>query len=234
MELTLPNTYTSKDLAGVDGFLETETGRQKSEKWSKAETLTDYISKGGYALSGFVFLIFWIVDGFGSGLILGIIFLVIALIVRWIFRKIENTARNGYFNSRWDYTEAMADKISSVINSSYYRLYDGTIFFFSDEVCGLANVETGNLDVVTTDDIKKVDLREVNLGSQTTQESAHSGHYSSFTDSYKGKTTTTSTTTNYFAWRLDVYTRYNALSNFTIDFGEDEEWAKKAFGLLQK
>lgn len=174
-----------------------------------------------------------------NGIIYGLIFFAAGYILHQIIKSIFlKPAVKNFFNKRWNYTLQVANEISNNTGSYYYAFHNGYVFFFSDESRIYLNIDNGDWINIVKQDIKKVNLEHVFLGSSTVSQSNTSGSAFALTNSfvtYSGSTTTTSHTTSKYEWRLDVLSGFSAFPNLTVVFPDDkegEEYAKKACALL--
>ncbi|MAT59248.1 MAG: hypothetical protein CMF23_14850 [Ignavibacteriae bacterium] len=234
--LQFPQVYQSEELASIPGFLNTEKGKAKLSQLEKAKNTTTWVSRIGLGILALLVLITWIDQGFFSALIFGVILFLIYGAVYWVFEKIEKGVEKSYYNTRWDHAVQLGEKLYPVLGSYYYVTIYGEVFLYNDNACAIVDVDNGSVQTFSVNDLKDVQIKEVNLGSETTTETKHKGNVYSgmFSDKYRGTSSTKSSTVNFFAWRLEAYTRVPAYPSFTIDFGEDSEAAKQAYGLLKQ
>lgn len=235
-DLQFPQVYQSEELAAVPGFLNTEKGKSKLSQLEKAQNTTTWVSRIGLGILALLVLITWIDQGFFSALIFGVILFLIYGAIYWVFEKIEKGVEKSYYNAKWDHGVELGEKLYPVLNSYYYCTYNGEVFLYNDKACAIVDVDTGTVNTFGVNDLKDVQIKEVNLGSETTTETKHKGNVYSgtFSNKYRGTSSTTSSTVNYFSWRLEAYTRVPEFPSFTIDFNEDSEAAKQAYGLLKQ
>ena len=235
-EVQFPMTYQSEELAAIPGFLSTVKGKGKLSQLEKAQNTSTWVSRIGLGIIALLTIIVWIDQGFFSALIMGVILFLIYGGVYWIFEKIEKGVEKSYYNAKWEHAIELGEKLYPVLGSYYFCTYNGEVFLYNDNACALVDVDSGSVSTFSVNDLKDVQLKEVNLGSETTTETSHKGNVYSgvFSDKYRGSSSSKTTTVNYFAWRLDVFTRVPQFPSFTIDFNEDAEAAKQAYGLLKQ
>jgi len=222
------------------GFLQTEDGRILTESCDFTAKRKKLVSRIVLAIAVGIFVLMYLFAtprSMFNSIAYGIIFYLLGSIVTFIFGKIEKSAVNKYFDGRWEYGIKIAEAVSITYGMNYYSFYNGEVFLYSPEMCMLIWVEDGKAIVYKKENIKETNLEHVHLGSSSTSTSKHSGSSYAWTNSYatyKGKTSTTTSTVDHYEWRLDVFSNIMEYPKITLTFSESEEdAAKKIYAILK-
>lgn len=233
----LTNSTNVSNYSEFKGFLSTEDGRILTESCDLTAKRRKLVSRIVMYTAFAIALAMYFASGLFNGICYGIIFYLLGSVVTFVFGRISNSARNKYFDERWNYGLKMAEAVAGAFGMNYYSFYNGEVFLYSPEMCMLNWVEDGKTIVYRRDNIKEVTLEHVHLGSTSTSTSKHSGSAYAWTNSYatyKGKTSTTTSTVNQYEWRLDVFSNVMEYPKITLVFNENEENAAKQIYAIVK
>ena len=236
----IENSTNVSNISGFSGFSETEEGRILAESCNYTAKRKKAVSRIVLAVAvGVAFLMYLFAkpQSLFNSIFYGIIFYLLGSIITFVFGKIDKSANKKYFNARWDYGIKVAEAISSSLKTNYYSFYNGEIFLYSNELCCLIFIESGQVIIYKRNNIKEVNLEHVHLGSTSTSTSKHSGSSYAWTNSYathKGKTNTTTSTVDHYEWRLDVFSNVVEFPKITLTFSDGEENAAKQIYALLK
>jgi hypothetical protein len=234
MDLAVSKIVKSEQIGALPGFMETTQGQYKWNNYEKTKKIINWVNIGIIGFLGLIILTVFFDQGFFGALITGIILFLIYGAIYWVLEKVEKGVEKSYYNERWDYSLQLGEKLSSITESRAFCTIFGEIFLYSNRGCALVDVEYGTVKAVAMEDIKEVTLRHVHLGSESKTDTKHRGYVSSFTNTYKGTSSSTTSSVDYYAWRLEIYTRVPDPTNINIDYGDDENTAKDAYAVLKK
>ncbi len=242
-EIAIPSESCITNLEQItplQSFQTSEVGKNATQLWNEREKTSGLIFKIIIGIGAAIGIIAWISEGsIIEGALSGLLIFGMGYIVYWIYKKFFlNSAIDGYFDKRWNWSIDTAKQVSLWLNSYYYAFYNGYILFYSDKGCAYVNIENGEWIGIDKKDIKRVNLEHVHLGSTTVSESHTTGGATAWSSSYASintRTSTTHSTTTHYEWRLDIMSGFFNYPNLTVVFADDkeaEDYAKKACALL--
>jgi hypothetical protein len=231
------NSTSVSNFSGFTGFLETEDGRILTESCEMTANRRKLVSRIVKLASLGVAVAMYFAAGLFNAICYGLIFFLLGSIVTFVFGRIAGSARNKYFDARWNHGLKIAEAVGGAMGMNYYSFYNGELFLYSSEMCMLIWVEDGKTITYNRNNIKEVTLEHVHLGSTSTSTSSHSGSSYAWTNNYatyKGKTNTTTSTVDQYEWRLDVFSNFMEYPKISLVFDEKEENAAKQIYAIVK
>lgn len=245
---TFPSSFNFEVVNGAIAFQKTPgyAGLLADiESKRKTNNIVKWVARGGAAL---IFVIFMLAGSFFTGLFYGLIAFAVISIGTWITGKMVTAAELHYFNEKWDHGELISNKLQSLLRVKAYHFAEGTILFYSNDLCVYVDVETGNGVGLLKENIKEALLEHVHLGSTTTGTSTSktkgtvseslfsTNSYRNFNTSSKTTTTSVAHTKDHYEWRLDIFSNFIDMPKLSFVFPDDadgEANVKTIYALLK-
>lgn len=241
--IVFPNWQNIRDTFKITPFQETEKGEKLINQWDKNVKISQWIKKIGFIIIPVIFILVLIENGtdhwFSAIIASGLFFLPIYIVYKIYQKTIVKITQDRYYKGRDAFTVQLADTLLTFFGGSRYIFNNAHCFVFNSDMCIYVNANEGSWVGFHQQNIKDVELERVNLGSTTISNTQSSGSAYAWTNNfatYSGSSTTVSTTTNHFEFRLDIYTFYTDYPHITVVFPDNsdgEQYAKKAKALLK-
>jgi hypothetical protein len=243
VQFSLPNWQNIKESFNLTPFQETRKGQTLINQWLNNVKISKWIKYIGYGISGFIAIIYFFdKPGFWQILWSAVAFAIAMLPFYFVYKIYQKSVvaitQSRYYKGRDGYNTKVTDALRNYFNAYSYEFGNATCFIFNENFCMFVNTNEGGWIGYHANNIKSVDLTQVNIGSTTLTETSHSGTAIAWTNSfatYQGSSSSTSHTTNHFEYKLDVYSDFVDMPNITVVFPDNadgQEYAKKAKALL--
>ena len=238
----LPNIVNISDVSPFTGFQETNDHNKFKSVWDDAQKRHTLVKRVVLIITIIFFVIVFIENYKGlfsatlNAAIPSAILYGLLSIVSYFFGQRVEKAEKNYNEKFWNFSLQVAGSFADATGARYFSFYSGEVFLYNDEFCAMIWAKNGSMVIYRADQIKKVTLEHVNLGSTTTSTSRTSGRIISYSNSYagvSGTTTTTAHTSVHYEWRLDIYGKVIDHPKISLTFPEaDEHYAKEIEAIL--